>query len=62
MEKLIEDLIIRLERESKYYEMQILDKKKEKNTKIILFLSGKITSLTLCINELKRLINYRKGL
>ena len=62
MEKLIEDLIMRLEKNSKTIESQIYKNKKENNEKIILFLSGKILTFQLCIDELKRLLRYHKGI
>jgi len=58
MEKLIEGLIIRLEEIEKNDELQIIENKKENNEKVILFLSGKITAIKLCVDELRSFLKY----
>ncbi|OFX58279.1 MAG: hypothetical protein A2046_09555 [Bacteroidetes bacterium GWA2_30_7] len=62
MENLIEELVLRLEQKKEIDENKINENKNELNEKGILFLAGKIEAFKICIHELKRLINYHKGL
>ncbi len=57
MEKLIEELISRLKEDNKEIEKQIVENK-DTDDKIILFLSGKMVGLKLCMEELNRLLEY----
>jgi len=57
MEKLIEELISRLKEDNKEIEKQIVENK-DTDDKIILFLSGKMVGLKLCMEELNRLLKY----
>ena len=57
MEKLIEELISRLKEDNKEIEKQIVENK-DTDDKIILFLSGKMVGLKLCMEKLNRLLKY----
>jgi hypothetical protein len=60
MEKLLEDLIIRLEQNKQGIVAQLKSNPVDANDKIALLLSGEALAYDTCIRELYRLINYAR--
>lgn len=60
MEKLLEDLIYRLEETRKGIIFQLKNNPVDANDKIALLLSGEALAYDACIRELNRLVDYAK--
>jgi hypothetical protein len=60
MEKLLEDLIERLEESRKEIIFQLKNNPLEANDKIALLLSGEALAYDTCIRELHRLVDYAR--
>jgi len=60
MEKLLEDLIIRLEQNKQGIISQLKSNPVDANDKVALLLSGEALAYDTCIRELHRLVNYAR--
>lgn len=60
MEKLLEDLIIRLEQNRQGIISQLKSNPVDANDKVALLLSGEALAYDTCIRELHRLVNYAR--
>lgn len=60
MEKLLEDLIIRLEQNRQGIISQLKSNPVDANDKVALLLSGEALAYDTCIMELHRLVNYAR--
>jgi len=60
MKYLIEELVKRLELQKKKDAQQVNDFKDKDNKTLVLLNAGKIIAFDLCINELKRMLEYYK--
>lgn len=60
MEKLLEDLIIRLEQNKQAIVAQLKSNPVDANDKVALLLSGEALAYDTCIRELNRLVNYAR--
>jgi hypothetical protein len=61
MEKLVEDLIIRLESQKRKDENLIHELQPDKDKTLVFLNAGKIIAFDLCISELHRLIEYNNA-
>ena len=61
MEKLLEELIIRLEETRKRVLTELKNNPVDANDRISLLLSGEALAYDTCIKELQRLVNYAKN-